>query len=239
MFEFLAPRKPARPENASNRRDGDRYATQNLRCQFGQVLDLSVSGIRVHASAKPACKAGDILQLTISSGKERVAMLARVVRVMKKTGGYETAMRFVDRSPASERAISNLAKFGFVMGAQPPKATPSPAAPEARPASAAPRPGNYPSPFAATPKPRPAPEAPAPLRVVGSLPDYYGELGLTPSASETEIATSFRALAMKHHPDHNADPETERVMSRINLAYRTLSNAEKRREYDRLLAKTA
>jgi len=35
--------------------------------------------------------------------------------------------------------------------------------------------------------------------------DYYDVLGVSKSASEDEIKAQYRKLAMKHHPDKNAD----------------------------------
>lgn len=66
-----------------------------------------------------------------------------------------------------------------------------------------------------------------------SEPDHYGVLDLPTSASQAEIKRRYRALMRTAHPDANAgDPAATRRAARINLAYETLSNESKRREYD-------
>lgn len=64
--------------------------------------------------------------------------------------------------------------------------------------------------------------------------DYYGLLGVARNATEAEIKSAFRRLAMKHHPDKNpGNKESEERFRKINAAYEALSNPEKRSLYDR------
>jgi DnaJ-class molecular chaperone len=64
--------------------------------------------------------------------------------------------------------------------------------------------------------------------------DYYDVLGLKRGASQKEIKQAYRKLARKHHPDVNpGDKGAEERFKEINSAYEVLSDAEKRKKYDR------
>jgi molecular chaperone DnaJ len=63
--------------------------------------------------------------------------------------------------------------------------------------------------------------------------DYYSLLGVGRSATEAEIKSAYRKLAMKYHPDRNpGDKKAEEQFRRINSAYEVLSDAKKRQLYD-------
>jgi DnaJ-class molecular chaperone len=63
--------------------------------------------------------------------------------------------------------------------------------------------------------------------------DYYKILGVSESATQDEIRKAYRGLAIKLHPDKNKDaPESEESFKELVEAYETLSNENKRREYD-------
>jgi molecular chaperone DnaJ len=66
-----------------------------------------------------------------------------------------------------------------------------------------------------------------------AVSDLYEVLGVSREASQDEIRKAFRKLARQYHPDLNGgDPEAERPFKEINLAYETLSDPVKRRQYD-------
>ncbi len=56
--------------------------------------------------------------------------------------------------------------------------------------------------------------------------------GVARDASKQAIRKSYLALAKKHHPDVNASPTSHRTFQRIQEAYATLSDEQKRKEYD-------
>lgn len=64
--------------------------------------------------------------------------------------------------------------------------------------------------------------------------DYYNALGVDRTATEADIKAAFRKKARELHPDVNRDdPHAEERFKEINEAYEVLSDAEKRRMYDR------
>ena len=63
--------------------------------------------------------------------------------------------------------------------------------------------------------------------------DYYDILGLSKSASDTEIKSSYRKSAMKYHPDRNpGDKKAEEKFKEISEAYEVLKDPQKKAAYD-------
>lgn len=63
--------------------------------------------------------------------------------------------------------------------------------------------------------------------------DYYEVLGVSRTASQQEIKTAYRKLAMKYHPDRNPDnKEAENKFKEAAQAYEVLSDEKKRKNYD-------
>ncbi|HEY6188006.1 MAG TPA: molecular chaperone DnaJ [Pyrinomonadaceae bacterium] len=65
--------------------------------------------------------------------------------------------------------------------------------------------------------------------------DYYEVLGVSRTATDQEIKSAYRRLAVRYHPDKNpGDNEAEDKFKEAAEAYSVLSDADQRRRYDRL-----
>jgi molecular chaperone DnaJ len=65
-------------------------------------------------------------------------------------------------------------------------------------------------------------------------PDYYEVLSVSRTASNGEISSAYRKLAIKYHPDKN--PGDEEAIAQFKIAaeaFEVLSDADKRARYDR------
>src|SRR6267142_7085760 len=64
--------------------------------------------------------------------------------------------------------------------------------------------------------------------------EYYEVLGISRTATDQEIKSAYRRLAMRHHPDKNPDDAaSEEKFKEAAEAYAVLSDPEQRRRYDR------
>jgi molecular chaperone DnaJ len=64
--------------------------------------------------------------------------------------------------------------------------------------------------------------------------DYYEVLSVERTASDQELKSAYRKLAMQYHPDRNPDdPAAEEKFKQASEAYQVLSDPDKRAAYDR------
>jgi DnaJ-class molecular chaperone len=61
---------------------------------------------------------------------------------------------------------------------------------------------------------------------------YYSILEVSEKATFQEIRRSYRKLARKYHPDRNGASAADDMIKKINQAFETLSDRDKRRDYD-------
>ncbi|KAI7688330.1 DnaJ -like protein subfamily B member 12 [Sarcoptes scabiei] len=64
--------------------------------------------------------------------------------------------------------------------------------------------------------------------------DYYEILGVSKSASDSEIKKQYRKLALQFHPDKNQSPGSAEAFKAIGNAFAVLSDPDKRHRYDQI-----
>lgn len=62
--------------------------------------------------------------------------------------------------------------------------------------------------------------------------DYYKILGVERSASQDDIKKAFRKIAHQYHPDKGGGEESSKKFKEASEAYSTLSDENKRKQYD-------
>jgi len=62
--------------------------------------------------------------------------------------------------------------------------------------------------------------------------NFYSILGVTPTATESEIKSAYRKLSLKYHPDRNKSSDAQKMFQELSDAYETLSDPNKKRQYD-------
>ncbi len=189
------------------RREAPRQATDTLSCPLGDVLDISVSGVRIRCKSKPPFSIGAVATIgfAFNGGKLSVSVQERWRKRRGLRGGYEIGLMFVNNSPNVMLGIESLVKYGFLC--------PDAVAGE-------------------RPSPKPKSKTKKKLRVSVELPNYYAVLNVPPDADNQRVHTAYRQLARQYHPDANKDPGAPARFISICQAYKVLSDPDQRKSYD-------
>lgn len=99
-------------EDAKNKRRAGRLRCELMACEFGEILDLSRTGMRVRVKGLSAYHIGDAYSLTIKGPGATFVVGAKVVWV-KKTGLFnsgEMGVEFVQIPPEAQRGFATLVR---------------------------------------------------------------------------------------------------------------------------------
>lgn len=197
-FSFGSPSGAPRPRPAR----AERFRTNLLSTNLGEVVDISASGARVRTPRRARVEVGQIVAVNLRSPQCKVVVQCRVVRAGWARGerGFDVSLAFLDATPGLRSAIAHLGRFGFI--------------PRMDNAAAVGGAGT------SIPRPR------------KPLPDYYGVLGVMPNASNDEIRAAYHGLAREHHPDHTRNAESVGVFESLVQAYQVLRDPGRRSAYD-------
>lgn len=217
-------------------RAAERHEAHGLRCPFGELLDLSTTGLRCRAPGKPGVAKGAVVPLVLQNANQTIRLMARVVWVRKTSlvgGDWQVGLQFLDVRPGIKAAIEQFAKYGFIqnLGSAAANIATEPAPAEKPAASEPKKQQEQPS----TQQSAPKSDAKSERYATVEIEDLYKHLGLTIDADEAAILKAYRAIAKKLHPDHNPDPAAQEQFVFINKAYGVLKDPSKRAKYDAML----
>lgn len=106
---------PGPAVDTPERRDAERFATTVLTCILGDVVDLSVTGMRVSGKQPPPVPEGMLFEFELESPTDAVTVVGRLVRVAKrKPTGYDIGIEFQRLTPETRAAIESLARHGVI-----------------------------------------------------------------------------------------------------------------------------
>ncbi len=105
-----APENPASP--GANRRRHGRLRTHDMTSNFGRVMDLSRSGLRLRVGGRPSAKLGETIELDIEAGGAGIRLPATVVRVQRVGfASTDLGVEFPELSEDQQRGLAFLARL--------------------------------------------------------------------------------------------------------------------------------
>lgn len=189
------------------RRKAARYQASGLPAfNFGEVVDLSATGMRVRRPGKPIVAVGGVEKFVLVAGAGPISLKGKVVWVRGPSifsRVHEYGVHFLNVDGALKERLIHVGQYGFDSG-----------------------------PAAQSLEDRGRQRVLAQIEVE----DLYPILGVSPNASREELATAYRALVRRWHPDVCKEPGAAEELARGSKAYRVLRDPELRAKYDEMRA---
>ncbi len=215
MLGWLSKKMNPAAEANWRLRKAERFAGETVRCALGEIIDVSATGLRVRCAGKPPIKPGGVLPLRLQFGDGSMQLQAQV-RWCKRRGlkRHEIGLQFVNLKPGMLKVLDAIARFGMASAAKhlPDPPTPEPQADDTQQG-----------------------QEPRKPHVLVDLPNYFHVLGLTSQATDADIKSRYRKLAVTCHPDRSSEPDAMQKFEAISEAYHVLSDPQRREAYVRLV----
>lgn len=190
----------------AQRRKAARYQATSLPAfNFGEVLDISTTGMKVRKSGKPIVVVGGTETFIIVAGSGPVRLVGKIIWVRRPwpfAQYHVFGVRFLNTDESLRERLLHIGQYGFDNG--PP-----------------------PEPIEDAAKRR--------ILASVEVENLYPILGVTPDSNSAEISKAYRTLVRRWHPDVCKDPEAPEVMIKISKAYKILRDPELRSRYDQML----
>lgn len=97
------------PRSDDNRRKHGRILLDEVTCDFGDVLDISPSGVRIKGTGFKLSE-GQAITFSVKTGEETIEVHGKVAWIRRKLLWFEAGVAFSDISPNTRRAISEIAR---------------------------------------------------------------------------------------------------------------------------------
>lgn len=187
------------------RRKSPRYQTNTLPAfNFGEVVDLSATGMRIRRPGKPHAVVGATEKFVIIAGSGPLCLQGKVVWV-KGPGllakHHEYGVHFTGLDASLRERLLHIGEYGFDSGP----------ALESQ-----------------------VDRAKRKLIASIEVEDLYPILGVEPTATQEELGAAYRTLVRRWHPDVCKEPDAEEQLARVSKAYKVLRDADLRSRYDQM-----
>ena len=209
LSEVILPRSKQGGRNAPTiSRNASRYETSALPpFNFGEVLDLSATGMRLRRPGKPIVVVGAIEKFVLVAGAGPLVLRGKVMWVRRpalfgKT--HELGVQFINVDKGCSDRLVHIGQFGFDCGVS----------------------------LEVPQEERVKRKVLASIEVE----DLYPILGVRAESTEEEIGRAYRVLVRRWHPDVCRDEGAAEQMARISKAYKILRDRELRARYDEMRA---
>ena len=171
--------------------------------------------MQIEFHGKPPAELGAQMRLTVKSPIQSLSVTGQIVWVKTRfMRAGRLGVRFVNTPPALAKALVELACHGFVDTT-----------------ALATHEGGVGQPSASSGAQDKARSAKS-LQASVVVEDYYGALGVSPTADAAQIHAAYRKVAMELHPDINKSPDAQTRFSFISRAYAVLKDPAKRLAFD-------